>query len=125
MKFKITKSTIILVLICYVVLLTVLSLVNFPEDRKTIDIENLDKVKHIIFYFGLNSLLLIMVHLYSRSAKMWQIICVTLSTIIYGFIIEIIQQNIGREFDMGDIVANVVGVALSLVIYYLITPKNK
>ena len=117
MKCKITKSAIIVATICYVVFVTVLSLVKLSDDTLKVSIANVDKVVHFCFYFGMNFLLLLLVHLYAIRIKNWQIIGVTFATVAYGFVVEIIQHYVGREFDAGDIIANAVGSIFSLVLY--------
>lgn len=117
MRCKITKPAVIIATICYMVLITVLSLVKFSDDTIKVEIANIDKVVHFCFYFGMNFLLLLMYHLYTLRTKVWQIIGVTCLTVTYGFIIEVIQLYVGRDFDIGDIMANAVGATLSLALY--------
>jgi VanZ family protein len=89
-----------------------------------------DKIAHLSMYFVLAFLLLLaFVEQYANgSAKIFtvkatakmQIIAVTIAS-LYGIFLEILQEKffLTRCFDVNDIIANIMGVILALLIYVI------
>ncbi|MFI3297299.1 MAG: VanZ family protein [bacterium] len=119
---KVAKPAIVIVLICYVAIITILLTVKFPSDIISIGIENIDKIVHFCFYFGLNFLLLLLLKIHTAKVSISRIIYITVVSIIYGYIMEIIQHYVGRDFDVYDIISNTAGALTSLIPYYYIKP---
>lgn len=120
---KIPKYYVIIVFVCYLILVTVLSLVNLSKDLSSLGIKNIDKVIHFGFYLGLNVLVLMIIHLYARKEKIIYIAGITLGCILYGIAIEFIQEYVGRNFDIGDIIANCSGAVFGVILYYSLRSK--
>lgn len=121
------KKKPLLFLISWVIFITFLSLVDFKEIDIKIEINNwlkFDKIVHFIFYFTLTGLLLN----YFRQLKSLRnyIFISFLLAIIYGIIIEIIQDIIPtrRNFDYKDMFANTLG-SIMMVIFFLKFLKKK
>lgn len=101
----------------YVVLITVLSLVDLSSSVPEQEIPFLDKIVHFCFYFGMEVLLLGCVR-FVRGLTMRSFVVVTLITIGYSVGIEVVQQFVGRDFDLLDICANSVGALCGLLFCY-------
>ncbi len=101
----------------YVLIVTYFSLSPMPE--KNIIFENLwDKALHFIAYLIL-VILIINVHVRLGYLK-----CV-LMCFSYSFIIECIQYfTPNRQFDVLDMLANLLGTVLGVIIYYLVIEKS-
>lgn len=103
------KRLIVIYTAIYVVLITLLSLIRISAPGISAEIFGFDKVVHFCFYFGLNILLVSTIIARRGSAKATQIVATTLVSIVYGVTIEFIQKEVGRSFEVYDIVANSVG----------------
>lgn len=119
---KFVKPAIVTVTICYVAIITILSTVKFPSDTISIGFENADKIVHFCFYFGLNFLLLLLLKIHTTKVSISRIIATTAVSISYGFIMEIIQHYVGRDFDIYDIISNSAGALTSLIPYHYLKP---
>ena len=117
---------------CWLVVITTLSLVSFPDDDSlsVIKIPYFDKVVHFFFYFTAS----VLGCLFGReqtSGKMTRskVIWITVSgLIIYGILIEVIQSNFTtyRSGEAMDIVANSLGAFVgSLFIKMLFSRKSQ
>ncbi len=102
----------------YLVIITLLSTLNISDSVPKVEFEHFDKFVHFCFYFGLNSLLLTVEIVRRRSyvRRFSRLSLITLASIIYGILIEIVQHYTGREFAWGDIIANSVGSVVALLI---------
>jgi VanZ family protein len=85
---------------------TVLSVVPAPQMS---GLES-DKLSHFIAYSVL-TLLLVLSLSGSRGLPRGFWVALVL-VLLYGVLIEVLQHYIGRQFDLNDMVANAVGVAL-------------
>ncbi len=87
---------------------------NIPK----LEVENEDKLYHITAYFTLNTLWLVALIRYSLLKLKFNII-ISLGIVILGIIIEVLQDRLTsyRTFDLYDILANSLGVALGLVCF--------
>lgn len=108
------------VLVLYVVALTIGSLAHvggIPSLGSSFD----DKIYHFTAYF----LFTILVYNYSRTTKLTHVILISaISVIIYGIIIEVLQQVLTsyRTLDVYDALANTLGVVFASL---MITFRNK
>ncbi|MFR9540364.1 MAG: VanZ family protein [Rikenellaceae bacterium] len=95
--------------IAYVVVLTTLCLVPISAPTPNLQVIGFDKLVHIALYFGLTALFISTIIARRTKATAKQIAATTLAAIAYGAIIEVIQQQVGRDFDIYDIAANSIG----------------
>lgn len=100
--------------ICWIVIITVLSLYSFEDlDTKGIHIPHMDKAVHFFFYFvaAILGLLLIRERTKGRLNLSRAIIITTLIVIIYGIVIEVIQNTFTRDRsgELYDVLANSLG----------------
>nr|WP_321230626.1 VanZ family protein [uncultured Psychroserpens sp.] len=102
------------VLVLYVVALTIGSLAHvggIPSLGSSFD----DKIYHFTAYF----LFTILVYNYCRTVKLTHVILISaISVIIYGIIIEVLQQVLTsyRTLDVYDVLANTLGVVFASLI---------
>jgi VanZ family protein len=80
--------------------------------------EHTDKLVHCFMYVVLVSLLLLSAN--SRTLKSKGVAIVVCFSIIFGMIIEVIQElmNLGRHFDFFDLLANLTGIIFALIGYF-------
>lgn len=105
----------------YIITLTVVCLVKISTPAPKLEVIGFDKIVHFCLYFGLNLLLITTMISHKGSAKLSAIISLTLSAILYGVAIEIIQGYVGRDFDLYDIAANSLGAIVASIV--LLIPK--
>ncbi len=75
-----------------------------------------------VFHLGAN-FLLALYPLYLCRTKL-AYYCATIFVIMFGVLIEIIQQNVpGREASLGDVLANSVGVLIALILVLIVKKK--
>ncbi len=89
-----------------------LSLIKIPESK--IDFRDSDKILHLLAYFTLTTSWLFLFYK-KQSLKYF----VTIACIIYGIIIEILQEALtaNRSGDYKDALANTLGVILGLIVF--------
>jgi VanZ family protein len=113
------KDNIIFIAAAITIGIFCLSLIKMPKSE--IKINNVDKIYHGFAYFTLAfSWLLVF---YKNQKKKYLIV---ISCIIFGIIIEVIQSKLTnyRTGDYLDVLANLLGVLLALLIFNLISKKN-
>lgn len=102
--------------ILWVAVITFLSL-NSLSGAPSINIPNKDKVVHFIFYF-------VFVFIWYKAFldRQKYLIAITICAIIYGIIIEILQNTVtlNRSADILDVVANATG---ALTAFYAVRLK--
>ncbi len=103
------KQIITALTVIYIAVLTILCLVQISAPIPDLQVIGFDKVVHFCLYFGFNTLLISTIIAKYNQAKAIQIAATTLLSIAYGVAIEFIQQQVGRDFDIYDIVANSIG----------------
>lgn len=120
LKNYITKS-IPFVLIIYTIIVATLSLVTMPNTDEIELPSFFDKIVHFCFYFGMSILVLSTRWIKYKKIRAASCIKTFTITLLFGFVIEIIQPYFGRTFDIGDIVANccgnITGIALMVAVY--------
>ncbi len=101
----------------------ILSLVPSPK-LPSVEIDYADKIAHVFVYF---ILVLTIIWAFLKKNKHKNIPFTTLLTIIassslYGILIEILQyaSKTGRNFEIPDIIANIVGCLFGVFLYKLI-----
>jgi len=101
------------------ILILFLSLAKLPSTGNTI--ENADKFYHVIAYAVLTISWLI-----ALSAKKYHILWVALCCVFFGIIIEALQLILTnyRSGDLFDILANIVGTIVAIIIFMLIFHKK-
>ena len=110
----------------YAIGITVLSLVRIDSSgRSLLSFEGADKLVHFLFYFGFTFLLALaykgsFVIALNQKAQ----VIVALIAMIYGGIIEFLQGffTVYRSAELGDFVANSVGVIFGLVALRVLNP---
>ncbi|MGB5361417.1 MAG: VanZ family protein [Eudoraea sp.] len=100
--------------ICWILIITVLSLSSFEDiDTEGINIPHLDKLVHFFFYFvaSILGVLLIRERTKGRLNLFRSIIFAALAVIIYGIVIEVIQNTFTqtRSGEFYDVLANSLG----------------
>ncbi|WP_299164301.1 VanZ family protein [uncultured Eudoraea sp.] len=100
--------------ICWILIITILSLSSFEDiDTEGINIPHLDKLIHFFFYFvaAILGILLIRERTKGQFKLSRAIIITALSVIIYGIIIEVIQDTFteNRSGELYDVLANSLG----------------
>lgn len=102
-------------------LITILSLI--PLQKLEIKAPNgTDKIVHIIMYFSLSTLLL-WSYAYNRPQTAW----IALSIILYGIVIELLQQYlpVNRNADIFDVAANTIGLLLGVSVQFILKRAEK
>ncbi|NQX86078.1 MAG: VanZ family protein [Flavobacteriaceae bacterium] len=109
-----SKSKVLALTLIYTLALTVLSLISL-DAKLTIDVTFGDKVFHLGAYAAL--VILLFCTLYKCDFRQ-ALPAAAIAAIIYGIIIEVLQGEltVDREFDVFDIIANCIGVLISVVI---------
>ncbi|MFI3269158.1 MAG: VanZ family protein [Rikenellaceae bacterium] len=115
----ITKRTVTTITITYTVLVTTLSLVKLTPITHSVDVVGLDKLVHLLFYFGLTTLLLTQQWIRGRSITTKRVVVIATAAALYGGVMEILQHFIGRECSLLDMMANSLGALLGAVIFRL------
>lgn len=114
----------------YIILLTTLCLVRISAPTPDLKIIGFDKLVHFGCYFVLNVLLVAtaMEHrnksINRDKAPIIQLLGTTIAAVIYGVVIEFIQDLVGRSFDFFDIVANSLGAITAAIMIRFFTPTK-
>ena len=118
MKMKLMLFIRILTLL-YIVVVTVLSLVNISGDTVPFHIPHIDKVVHFCFYFGFNLMLLTSLSCFHTFLKRKVMLLITGFTITYSASIELVQSQIGRSCELADLAANTLGATVAVLLFAL------
>ena len=105
----------------YSLFLIILSLIPVPDlGLPKFQLFEIDKLVHFIMYFSLTMLWCFASENFYRSN--FKLI---LFAIFFGFVLEIFQHILpfGRYFDLGDLLANSLGVIFGIFILYCIKKK--
>lgn len=81
-------------------------------------IPHLDKMVHVILFLGFSFLCLAAI----RDIQPWQMIFIGIISLVYGWLIEIVQGKLTyleRSFDILDIVADSLGTLIGYLIFYI------
>ena len=105
----------------YTLFIIVLSLIPVPElGLPKFQLFEIDKLVHFIMYFSLTILWSFAAkNFYNSNFKLM------LFAIFFGFVLETFQHMLpfGRYFDLGDLLANSLGVIFGIIILYCIKKK--
>jgi glycopeptide antibiotics resistance protein len=107
-------------LICYVILITVLSLISLHNLPK-INTGHDDKIFHALAY----TVFVLVVFNYLQKSQIKSAVWIAVTaTFVYGTVLEVLQKvlNTDRTFDTFDIFANGVGVIIG---YFLVRGLHK
>lgn len=108
----------------FIFLLSVTSGANFPETFK--DLMSMDKIGHAVAY-GTQAFLVFWAFQKNKGyLSFLQIISLAALVAFYGFLLEIIQYYFfpGRYFEVLDILANIMGIVIILLIFKLFFNKT-
>ena len=105
----------------YTLFLIIFSLIPVPDlGLPKFQLFEIDKVVHFVMYFSLTMLwCFASKNFYRSNFKL------LLFAIFFGFVLEIFQHILpfGRYFDLGDLLANSLGVIFGIIILYYIKKK--
>ena len=122
------KPYALLISICYTVLLVIASFISL-DDIPEIDVDQGDKVFHLLVYFILVILWYVAIFVKVNWNKSKKIFIIELFSVVFGIIIEFLQGNLTsyRATDSLDILANTIGVLLASIVLWLSNKnvKNK
>lgn len=110
--------------VAWAAMVFVLSVVRVPK-LNSIPAPFIDKIAHFLLYGVLTLLALYAFGGYTKNRAKRRLL-VVLGVILYGFFIEIVQKNFFsyRSFEISDILANLTGIFVSLLLYALIHLKE-
>jgi len=88
---------------------------SFSEIKslKLVEIENVDKFVHFIFYFVLTAL--VYIYLINKYIKSQAIVYAIVFCVFYGMIIEVLQEaiTVNRKMELLDVLYNCSGVLIA------------
>lgn len=120
---KQNRIAVIILTVSYIILVTLLSTVNMSGKIEPPKIAHFDKFVHFCFYLGMNFLFLVVFAL-RKIENINRILYCTLLSIAYSILIEIVQNYVGRDFDLLDIAANSTGAVVAVFFFRLPLIKN-
>ena len=110
----------------YAISITVLSLARIDSSgRSLLNFKGADKLVHCLFYFGFTFLLALACKgSFTRALERKEVLIVALIAMTYSGIIELLQGflTVYRSAELGDFVANSVGVIFGLVALKVFDP---
>ncbi|MBG7613487.1 VanZ family protein [Polaribacter sp. BAL334] len=114
------KDKLVLIAIVITLVILGLSLIKMPETG--VNVANIDKVYHSFAYFTLTIVWLLSFYKIPQKKHL-----VTLSCIIFGIIIEVLQTVLTehRTGDILDVFANSLGSLLALFVFSMIFKKKQ
>ena len=114
-----------LVAVCWFIFMTSLFFIKAPEfpERKWIHVFQPDKLAHIVFFAIQIFLWRSAFNMESRNYNLFLFISISL----YGLMIEILQGLLvpNRNFDLFDLLADMLGAYLGLLVWARVYKKNK
>ncbi len=114
------KDNILAIAISITITIAYLSLINLSQTNITF--KSSDKLHHLLAYFFLSVSWL--ASFYKKPILKYRIV---LACIIYGIIIEVLQETLTmyRTADYKDVLANTIGILLGLIVFNQILKKIK
>ena len=105
----------------YTIIIIVLSLVTISDI--SIIPDNNDKVNHAIAHFIFVGLWFLSFYFYLNKSKKQALKMAFISAFLFGIVIEILQHTVteSRQADYKDVIANVVGALIAVLIINLVT----
>ena len=105
----------------YTIIIIVLSLATIPDI--SIIPDNNDKVNHAIAHFIFVGLWFLSFYFYLNKSKKQALRMAFISAFLFGIVIEILQHTVteSRQADYKDVIANVVGALIAVLIINLVT----
>jgi len=113
-----------LVTLAWAAMVFVLSVIKVPTVN-SIPTPHLDKIVHFLMYGVLTLLALYAFGVYTQKQAKRRLLIV-FGLVLFGFFIEIVQKKFFsyRSFEISDILANLTGIFVSLLMYALIHLKE-
>ncbi len=107
--------------IAYLITIAILYLSLAKLPSTTVKISNADKIYHSIAYFALT-----LSWLYAFASKKNSVLWISISCIVFGIIIELLQALITnyRSGDFFDVLANTLGTFAAIIAFVLIFQKK-
>ncbi len=111
--------------ISWTVLIAVLCLVSF-SDLPTVKIKSADKYVHVTLHFVFVLLWGFYVSKEKRGIPIPKIVLLVIASVLYGILIEFLQETLTttRHADIYDVLANLTGAILALLVFVLIRKKR-
>lgn len=125
MKHLLESKSLFFITILYTIALFVASLIKISDPSLPVHFNNADKLFHLCAYLILTVLWQWYYFAKTKSTRLKPYLSICVSTIIFGIIIEILQEKLTtyRSFEYLDIVADTVGALLSILILFLFKSK--
>lgn len=119
------KKTLLGLAVSWTVLIAFSCLVTFNE-LPSLGVSDADKYVHVTFHFVFTLLWGFYSSLKQNEIKMPKIIRLVIISIFYGIVIEILQQafTTTRHADIMDVLANITGAILALILFVLIQKQK-
>ncbi len=113
-----------IILILYIILITTLSVMPASDIPKLKTFPYFDKLVHLFMYAGFAFLMLWQMNENTSKKKYFIVFCIVFG---WGLMMEIIQgiSNMGRSFELIDIIANTSGIILGLLTWVFLTKYVK
>lgn len=97
---------------------------HLPPPPPVLSVDNLDKLMHLVAYAGL-AFLLVVVYAGRRPVTAIQYAQLLAVVAIYGIVDEVLQTFVGRTCDFWDWAADVIGAAVGLTAFHLLTYRRR
>ncbi len=113
------------ILVALVILYLSLANAHTFDKVAVFNIPYIDKIVHFGMYFGLMFMIIIENRKSTRSVK--DLFTLSLIPLSYGIIIEILQSvlTVTRSGSFFDVIADLTGILVSIMIFIIIKPLNK
>jgi VanZ family protein len=122
----VVKRVYFLLALFWTALVTYLSLIRSGK-MPQIDIQNIDKIIHLIFHFVLTLLWFLFLKKHINSSNNGKSLAISfVFSIVFGIIIEFIQEfyTATRQADIFDVLANATGSILAIIAIVLLDKYN-
>ncbi len=97
---------------------------HLPAMPQVVPVSISDKLMHVLAYAGL-SFLLAMVFAERRPIALVLYMQLLALVAIYGVVDEVLQTLVGRDCELGDWVADVIGAGVGLACFHLIVQRRR
>ena len=120
-KLLLVRNLLPFISLGYTVVIIVLSLATISDI--SIIPDNNDKVNHAIAHFIFVGLWFLSFYFYLNKSKKQALKMAFISSFLFGIVIEILQHTLteSRQADYKDVIANVVGALIAVLIINLLT----
>jgi len=97
---------------------------HLPAMPQVVPVSISDKLMHVLAYAGL-SFLLAMVFAERRPIALVLYMQLLALVAIYGVVDEVLQTFVGRDCELGDWIADVIGASIGLACFHLIVQRRR